>query len=70
MAHVKPTLQFEGKVVGKVATLVISAKEEKSIGVPHLQRPEVQHTLSSVSYSAPLRPERRLTSIEKYPRST
>jgi len=30
-----------------MSTLVIASKQEKGVGIPHFQRPEVEHTLKS-----------------------
>ena len=50
------TFELEGKVVGQVAALVIAPQEEERVGVPHLERPEVQDALviSSADPPAPL----------------
>jgi hypothetical protein len=35
------TLEFEGEVVGQVSALMVAAKEEKGVGVPYFQGPQV-----------------------------
>lgn len=37
--------QLEGEVVGEMATLVIAAEQPKRVGVPDLERPQIQDTL-------------------------
>jgi hypothetical protein len=33
------TFKFEGEVIGQMTTLVVSSKEEESVGIPDLQCP-------------------------------
>jgi hypothetical protein len=42
------TFQLEGEVVGQMSALVVSSEEEQRVGIPHLQRPQVEHTLETV----------------------
>ena len=37
--------ELEGEVVGQMPALVVSAKQPERIGIPDLQRPQVQDTL-------------------------
>ena len=39
------TFEFESKVVGEMATFVVSSEEEERVGVPDLERPEVEYAL-------------------------
>lgn len=41
----KLTLCLEGKVVGQVSALVVSAQEKQGVGIPNLEGPQVQDTL-------------------------
>jgi hypothetical protein len=40
-------LELEREVVGQVTTLVVTTEKEEGVGVPHLERPEVENTLKS-----------------------
>ena len=76
-------LQFEGKVVRKMATFVVTSQQPKGVGVPNLQGPEVKNALQQAKLAlrkAPQfdatkgqpieRSQSKHTSILKYPRST
>lgn len=39
-------LELEGEVVGQMAALVVSSKKPERVGVPDLQRPQVEYALS------------------------
>lgn len=39
------TFELEGEIVGQVAAFMVASQEEQGVGVPHLQGPQVQHTL-------------------------
>ena len=40
-------LELECEVVGQMSTFVIAAQQPESVRVPNLQRPEIEHALSS-----------------------
>lgn len=40
-------LELEGKVIGQVATLVVSSQEPQRLGVVNLQGPEVEDTFDT-----------------------
>ena len=37
--------EFEGEIVCQMPALMVSAEEPQSVGIPDLERPEVQYTL-------------------------
>ena len=39
------TFQLEREIVGQMPTLVVPPQEEQGVWIPHLQGPQVQHTL-------------------------
>lgn len=39
------TFQLEGKVIGQMATLVVTTEQPQAVWIPNLQRPQVKHTL-------------------------
>ena len=47
--------EFEGEVVGKMSTFVVAPQQPQSVGVPDLERPQIQNALVSVSTATPLR---------------
>jgi hypothetical protein len=57
-------LQLEGKVIGQMATLVVTTHEPESVGVPDLESPEVENTLHIMSDWRS--PEGRRESIPRY----
>lgn len=61
--------ELEGEVVGQMATFVVTTKQPKCVGIPDLQRPQVQHALLILANAHWLLLPTR-TSILKYPRST
>jgi hypothetical protein len=46
----RPTFEFEGEVVRQMSTFVITAKQKEGVRVPDLERPEVQHALTALSW--------------------
>ena len=40
-----PTFELEGEVVGQMTAFVISSQQPQRIGIPNLERPEVQYAL-------------------------
>lgn len=38
-------LEFEGEVIGQMSTLVVTSQKPQCVGIPYLERPQVQHTL-------------------------
>ena len=58
------TFELECEVVGQMAALVVSSEKPEGVGVPDLQRPEVQDTLR-VSANVQRLLSCRLTSILK-----
>jgi hypothetical protein len=45
MRKVSRTLQFEGEVIRQVPALVVATKQEECVGVPNLERPQIEYTL-------------------------
>lgn len=39
------TLQFEGKIIRQVSTLMVTTKQEERGGVPNFERPQIEHAL-------------------------
>lgn len=39
------TFKLEGEVIRQMSTLVITTKQEECVGVPNLERPQVEYTL-------------------------
>lgn len=37
--------ELEGEVVGEMATFVVSPKKPKGVGIPDLERPQIQNAL-------------------------
>ena len=58
------TLQLEGEVISQMTTFVVSSEQPKRIGVPNLQRPQVQNALQLSTFATWCR-GRDLTSILK-----
>jgi hypothetical protein len=57
-------LQLEGKVIGQMATLVVTTHEPESVGVPNLESPKIENTLYVMSDWR--RPAGRRESIPRY----
>lgn len=64
-------LEFKREVIGQVATFMVAAQQPQGIGIPDLQRPQVQNALCKVSTLLTAGIHRiRPTSMLKYPLST
>jgi hypothetical protein len=46
--------ELEGEVVGQMAAFVVATKEPQGVGIPNLQRPQIQNALRHVSTSQSL----------------
>lgn len=62
--------QLERKVVGKMSTLMVAAKEPKGVWIPDLKRPKIEHALLHNLAGLQLTEKGVPTSMLKYPRST
>ena len=49
------TFQLEGEVIGQVSTFMIASEKPQRVGIPDLERPQVEDTLLSVSMENELR---------------
>lgn len=58
-------LQLKGKEVCQLFTLVVTAQQPERIGIPDLQRPEIQNTLQTNVKSRPYQPNLVRTSMLK-----
>jgi hypothetical protein len=47
--------QLEGEVISQVTAFVVATKEPQGVGIPDLQRPQIQDALRHVSASQILR---------------
>lgn len=56
-------LEFEREVVGQMSAFVVSPQEEKSVRVPDLERPQVQHALDGEVTSIDIISQEQIASI-------
>ena len=67
----KHKLELKGKLIRQMTPFMVTPEEEEGIGVPYLERPQIQNTLFSlINFTVGTRSIPIFTSILKYPRST
>lgn len=57
--------ELEREVVCEMSTLMIAAQQPQCVGIPNLERPQIEYTLLSVSYIHLTRACRQPTSMLK-----